>query len=272
MLLVFDLFAICLQVLLLEKLLRKYWSKDAFKTGKGSNTAVNDKRNNTVTDSSGNAITVERIDAVIRSPAFWSTCHLVKEVGFAAELVGRWSESCPCLSAYQELWNWSKHHGDGIVNIPQPPACDKKGCRAHELAAGTAFRIFQQYHWMSRNIIVEHLDSLPSHVQHSLRCDWERARSKMTTELTVKLSTWEHLPNLLCGLAHWDNGIVQKVANRALWLWEQGNDGQVQTARCAHAQSRRFLDPEWRGLDNDEQPLRPYVPWLGLGQNLCLWT
>jgi len=37
---------------------------------------------------------------------------------------------------------------------------------------------------------------------------------------------------------------------------------------CQHAQSRRFCDPKWRGLDNDDQevPLRPYLERLAAGK------
>ena len=196
--------------------------------------------------------TVCKIDAVIRSQKFWAAARIVREVGFQAELIGRWSESCPCHEEHNLLFNWVKSSGSGL-KIPPPPQCDWKGRRSPDLATGEAIKMLEQSASSCQDNIVEFVHSLDSGTQHSLKRDWEHARSKIVAELTLKLATWKYLPNLLCGLAHHDHFHVQQCAQRALMLWEQQSSG------CSHAQSRRFLDPGWSGLDNDEQPLRPIV-------------
>ena len=160
-----------------------------------------------------------------------------------------------------------------------------------------------------QSVFSDWLDSLTSKdVQHSLSSDWNLARSKITAEITVKLSIWQHLPHILCALAHWDSQahrgpktfdvhytgqwtgmdctglsltlwlwlwlwqVVQRCAKRALLLWEKGTDsnGKPISASCKHSQSRRFLDPSWKGLgDKSEQPLRQYASCLHLHCYYC---
>jgi len=139
------------KVLLLEPLLRKYWSKEVFaqKERKGKD--------------SGTGVILEKLDLAIRSPKFWASMRVVYEIGFQAELVGRWSESCPCHAAHQEIVNWarsSRSSTDVDLAVPQQPRCDRKGCRAPELAAGVALGLCEQHLWLSRNNIIEYMDGI----------------------------------------------------------------------------------------------------------------
>ena len=233
----------CAKMLLLEPLIRRHWNLEKFLGG-----PVGQKNAHTTT--------VQKIDEAIRSQKFWSCARIVQEVGFQAEIVGRWSEGCSCHEKHHELFNFAKHMGRGRgINIPPPPMCERKGVRAAELATGAAIKMCaDSFLACSRNIL-EFVHGLDPKTQHDLKADWEVARAKIMTEMTLKLAQWSYLPNLLCGLAHHDPCAVQACAQRALQLWEQ------QSASCFHAQSRRFLDPQWSGLDNDETPLRPIVPW-----------
>ena len=45
-------------------------------------------------------------------------------------------------------------------------------------------------------------------------------------------------------------------------MWEHNHLGE---GLCAT--TRRFLDPEWRGLHNDEIPLRPFLTRLASGED-----
>ena len=231
------------QVLQLEPLLRKYWRKNLF---------LEDEKN----AKKDTLSTIDRIDKSISSATFWSTMRIVHALGFQAEYLGRWSESCPCHCEQQELYNWAKSNMPSS-GIRPPKFCDRKGCRCPELAAGVALDKVEQMLWNSRNSVMEMMNDVPGDVQHKLHSDWNVARAKIFSELTLKLSTWKHLPHVLCGLAHWDTAIVQKCAQRALALWDN-TDNRHSPSR-SHAMSKRFLDPAWKGLANDEEPLRPFV-------------
>ena len=66
-------------------------------------------------------------------------------------------------------------------------------------------------------------------MQHSLSSDWNLARSKITAEITVKLSTWQHLPHILCALAHWDS-----QADRGPKTFDVHYTGQWTGLDCTH--------------------------------------
>ena len=63
------------------------------------------------------------------------------------------------------------------------------------------------------------------------------------------------------GLVHHDPGQVVVTAKACLALWEQGGRG------CLHAQSQRWLSPDWKGLrgDGEEDHLRVFVEVLAAG-------
>ena len=238
-------------MLLLEPLLRKYWNKHQFLGGDQHKTTT-----------SAHAVTVSKIDAAIQSQRFWAAARIVREVGFQSEIIGRWSEGCACHHQHQTLYNWSKGMNCKLdIKIPPPPHCDRKGCRSAELASGEALKLCTDSLWVCRNNILEFIHGLDGATQHELRSDWETARSKIVTELTLKLAQWKYLPNLLCGLANSDAYVVQQSAKRAIHLWEEGSRDGVLSASCAHSQSQRFLNPKWRGLTNEEAPLRPIALW-----------
>ena len=65
------------------------------------------------------------------------------------------------------------------------------------------------------------------------------------------------------GLAAPDDSAVQRIAAHCLKLWS----GKKTTGHT-HAQSRRFLDPDWcgGGMDEDDPPLRSLVMALAEGE------
>ena len=60
--------------------------------------------------------------------------------------------------------------------------------------------------------------------------------------------------------------MASKAAKDALSLW----DIHCATAESAtlHNQTRRFLDPQWTGLCNDEVPLRKFVERMAQGETV----
>ena len=89
------------KMLVLEPLIRKHWNLEKFLGGSiGQKTA--------------HTTTVQKINETIRSQKFWACARIVQEVGFQAEIVGRWSEGCSCHQSHQELYNFVRHSGRGI--------------------------------------------------------------------------------------------------------------------------------------------------------------
>ena len=96
---------------------------------------------------------------------------------------------------------------------------------------------------------------------HELFLDWNRARSRMWSELVSKMVHYQQLPYKLLQLAHLDHLKAVAGAQICLALWERGGFG------CKHRQSRRFLDPTWSGSSQDPS-LRPLVIRLAQGEQL----
>ena len=186
------------------------------------------------------------VDKVLKSRFFWTMMGIVGEVGFLGEYVGRWAEGCVC-------------HSNLLQNGIRVD-CQLKGCRAPELASGSAIRHLEQVFTRSRYKFISATASLTATARRDLLADWDFARSKIVSEIAIKLGHWQLLPHVLCGLGHWDPREAARCAERALLLWSRMTPG------CSHAMSRRFLDSNWSGLRNyPEEPLRPFLEEVASG-------
>lgn len=165
--------------------------------------------------------------------------RLVHDLGCLGEHLGRWSEGCPCHSS--------------ILASGSRVACQLKGCRAPEFASGSALEEVQEKFRVAGLNFVAHSSSLMESQRISLLNDFDRAKSKIVSEITVKIGYWRTLPHALCGLGHFDAAQAQASAAHVLRLWTK------QTPGCNHLMSRRFLDPQFSGLRGDEHPLRQHV-------------
>jgi hypothetical protein len=119
----------------------------------------------------------------------------------------------------------------------------------------------------SSDLIVDHCMSSGHHTGHdSLVQDWVNARSRIQADIILKLAYWMQLPWRLCALSHQNAFQVQAAAKDALKMFAANAPGS------AHVMSRRFLDPHWAGIDNDndpdDPPLRPAVEQLAQGAAL----
>lgn len=201
---------------------------------------------------------VKSLQQVIQSVKFWGFSHVVCELGFQAELLGRWCEGCACHEAHRSLYN--SMSSAERREIPRPPECDFQSCRAPELASGCAIRKFQLGLLHTEHNIMTLTAGMSGEDRADVHQQYDLSRSKLEVEVTLKLAHWQQLPHLLCGLAHWDSNIACAVAKRALELWNKGQN-------VDHFQAKRFLDPEWAGVPGfeRERPLRPFVPCLSIG-------
>ena len=244
------------KMLLIEPVIRNHWKKNAFQKGKNADGDVV-AAPWTAQPTDDYSIPLEELDRVIRSNFFWAAARVVHEVGYQAEVLGRWSEGCPCHDSHRLVWHSST--AEERRELPKPPSCEFQSCRAPELACGSAMHAFRRAIWTSQQNIVQHVAGLSTAEQTRLRLDWDTARAKIEVQLSFKLAHWQQLPHILCGLGHFDDLVVMVVARQALALYD-GGPGKPQ---ALHTQSRRFLDPGWRGLsdvpEDLEPPLRPLV-------------
>ena len=242
--------AIASKLMLVEPVIRKWWNKLAYRKSRDKPSEVDDAW----------SASADELERVIKSASFWATARVMNEVGYQAEMVGRWTEGCPCHEAQRLIWHSSSSHDRRL--LPKPPTCEFQSCRAPQLASGEAIFAFKKSFWLSQQNIVVHVAGLPMTDQTKLRMDWDAARARIELELSMKLAHWQQLPYILCGLGHHDDMTAMNVARTALRLYD---DAPSQPA-AKHNQSRRFLDPSWAGLTESEQDrepaLRPLVTHL----------
>lgn len=93
-----------------------------------------------------------------------------------------------------------------------------------------------------------------------LHDDWCRARGRLITEMTAKLSYFQQLPWKLLQLAHHDPLEATAGAQACLHLFTLGGPGTF------HRQSQRFLNPAYSGHTGDP-PLRQYVERVARGED-----
>ena len=193
-----------------------------------------------------------KIQRILQCPAFWATARLIGELGYQAELLGRWVEGCPCHSPSMGIGIGSSRETSPKIHIGN---CRWKACRAPELASGDAIEMVMTSFELSEHHMASYLADVPESQQHSLRADSERARSTLMAELMCKFGYWRLLPHVLCGLGHANPLKARQAAIRALELWENGGPS------CAHVMTQRFLDPNFSGMPGNQldEPLRPYV-------------
>jgi hypothetical protein len=227
---------------------------------------------------------------------------MIMNTAMEAELIGRWAEGCPCHGDELLTYSVARRNKDSRQLPPlreEAKFCPYKGCRAPELATGDGLKkavfqkmfshVFDSIHfavlmksrrpcqvletmYSSRQAIMDYaVHSAPSSKQQAgqslasgMLQDWLSARAKIHSDVIMKLNYWKSLPWYICGLGHSEAWRIQSVARRLLWLWDD-----VACPGRQHAMSRRFLDPNFRGIDglgiDHDPPLRLYVEQLASG-------
>eukprot|EP00435_Cladocopium_sp_Y103_P014366 s3181_g3.t1 len=237
---------------LVEKPLRKYWSLNKFKTGGGDRfKALREE----------NASILHTADAAISSESFWIQAALLGTLAFEAEFIGRWAEGCSCCG----------------LDLDKAKTCPFRGCRAVELASNEWKLLLTREMRLRGHTISQALASSEDTERAVLIDDIGRARTKLWALLEVKLHYFQELPWRLCALvepgalAHSDPFIATTAAVDCLAMFDhQQTHKTSSTAQSLHAQTKRFLDPKWRGLPDGpcEEPLRPLVEEIAGGSSV----
>lgn len=188
---------------------------------------------------------------------------MVAELGLQTEWVARWCGGCPCHDDFLFLRRrWILQGSDPSrgknIEVPEDVKhCNRKGCRAAELASGLAAERMSDIFRIGGKLISNHTSPIKDPMlKAELQRNWEHVQGLALAQLTVKLSYWQSLPWIITGLSSLDVVSVRNVARKALALFDSNASGSD------HLQSRRFLDPGFCGLRGDETPWRPYASLL----------
>ena len=171
----------------------------------------------------------KQVDSAVNSSYFWAYAEMVLQVTAVAEILSHWSESC-------------FYHGP---NGCSERTCGYKGAKAPELAAGLHLHLLKMFQSRGNVCISQLAPGLREAEAQSLISEWHAAHARLSVELQFKLHYWEVLPWKLCGIAAQSVDVARVMAKQCLQLFHGLTAKQK---RQSHPMTRRFLDPEWRGI------------------------
>ena len=136
-----------------------------------------------------------------------------------------WSEGCVC-HPLAERGHGRSHRSWKRLDASRREelggrACPMEGRRAPELAAGALRDMLSQLGSLKLGALAcTQRRHLSDEQWRAVVTDFEHGRAHMQTLLAIKLSAWDRLPWLLCGLAHHDEGVARSCAERAAALFD----------------------------------------------------
>lgn len=240
--------------------LQAHWSLNRYGNGKGvTGACANVDRDSTMDAEFG--ISLVGVDEAITDLAFWATAHMLSNVNRTVRELEGWCESCAChpgeycgASASQRERAWkdflkaseNEEQGDigpgvvqRVVGETTSSQCPMRGRRAPELAAGEVVGRLAALHEQHGVVaLLPHLVGLSAADRQSVLHAQQVARQHVQHELAMKTAFARRIPHLLVGLGHWDQAIRERVAQQAVYQYDQALD---HTAH--HRVSVIFLDP-----------------------------
>ncbi|CAE7037669.1 unnamed protein product [Symbiodinium sp. CCMP2592] len=220
--------------------LKTYLSDAPPSAGEGGGDGIDEDAPAHVQKDSENAVSLDQVDAALRSPMFWATAKMIFHLGESIRAVEGWAKGCPChpTDGHAHL---SGFRQQALVNAElgrpasdQSFTCPGKGKRAPELAANKLVQNFQtisQTHYafvlaacqsVTEEQRAELLRQSPSTAEASFKAsffssrrppwlicpvvhfflqgDFEGGKNHLLYVLEMKFNAWRKLPLRLCGL------------------------------------------------------------------------
>ena len=180
------------ELLKLEFLLKRFWSKHKFLSG--MNFSESDIR-----------ARVDAIDKALTSDSWWAAVALTHDLCFSCEVLGRWAEGCDCCEEVLVAGTGVKRRRTKwLSNSQQHLPCPYRGCRAVQMASGDWITKLESVMSEGQSRLSEYVVK-GDHANIPLYLDeWVRARSKFWGQVRIKMAHFDQLPWKLCSsaLAH----------------------------------------------------------------------
>ena len=186
------------KVLSIKDLLRRVWSSSAFLRG-----CVDETKPFLVADD-GSKAHLERINDLMKSDYYWSLISIICLLAQQAELIGSWSEGCPCHPPPRHVSSDQRQNIMTTEHMPvsddpnsgakqrrrrrkpvqtqaqrESKKCPFRCCRAPELAMGHAMRIQREFAKSHHSRFLESVSHIPTHQRGELISAWSIASSKL---------------------------------------------------------------------------------------------
>ena len=156
------------EVINIEELLRKCWSRNTFLSQQGHDGV----RSKPFLVEESSKAHIERICEVLSSNSDWAAIAMIAHISHDAERLGRWAEGCPC----------SLLHDGG--------PCSLKGCRAPEMATGKGMTEQWTIMQTGGKLFPAYLAHAPPESQPALSAAWTTARSRLLGSLAGLSRSW----------------------------------------------------------------------------------
>ena len=140
-----------------------------------------------------------------------------------------WAEACPChgdllscTSRYVSECFFAESLGtkSHTLGVTGRKSCPLSSCRAPELAGGELASFFAKMSQSGEMSLFSSAEAAEASetAKREASLIFRHCRSRIKFFLTLKLSHWQRLPHLLCGLAHFNESKARECATKA---WEQ---------------------------------------------------
>ena len=144
---------------------------------------------------------LSKANEAITSVWFWAYVEFILLCAGALEELSSWCEACEC-------------HGFERTD------CVFKARRSSEFATGAFNAFLQQQCSLASSFFIAASAALDYEDRAALMREWQVAMEIITSTLRVKISNWQTLPWLLCGVAATDEGAARAAGRRAIELFD----------------------------------------------------
>ena len=158
------------EVLPIETLLRNAWNTNRYMLG-----SVETKQPFLVEECS--TAHLQRIRDLMADDYSWACIALVAMLSSEADLIGSWSEACPCHPLEYETGRSRSRTNSAAKK--EAKQCPFRSCRAPELAAGKGIQLLCERMSGHRGPFLEYAHKAPEAKRHELISSWRAACSKL---------------------------------------------------------------------------------------------
>ena len=201
-------------------------------------------------------------DSAIKDSFFWAALHMMSHFAELLDHVQAWLLGCSCHppAAREEL---EAVLGKSGLDIAEK--CPMRGRRGPDLAAGQFRHIFNAAaHEQEDLLLMVHLASLPDTDRRDIMLDFEAGRSRLLTEVEIRLSVWDALPLKLFALAYHDEDAARETVLQCCMQFEELTAAEQDTS--VHELTRKLLSHTGSGSLRSD-----VVRWLqGHEMSSCL--
>lgn len=170
--------------------MRECWDAEKYMTGGPTSTG----RKAFIPEESSK-VTLRLVSELMKCDYQWACIALVAELANEAEVVGNWSERCPCI---QHQYSSREHKIPGkrrkVVALPTEAVnCPYRACRAPELACGVAMSLQACRMMQYRSVFNQYVSRAPQAKQAELHSTWSKSTSRIWGALASSASCWKSL-------------------------------------------------------------------------------